>query len=40
MGTQAYIPKLAIPQASEIMKARINRQDENLVAVKTGGVNP
>ena len=40
MGTQTYIPKLVIPQASEIMKARINQQDENLVAVKTGGVNP
>jgi histone-binding protein RBBP4 len=40
MGTQAVTPKIVIPQASEVMRARINRHDENLLAVKTGGVSP
>lgn len=31
--------KQIIPQTNEIMKARINRFDENLIAVKTGGFN-
>ena len=40
MGVQNLSPKITIPQASEIMKIRINHKDEHLLAVKTGGVNP
>ena len=40
MGTQTLTPKITIPQASEVMRARINSKDENIIAVKTGGVNP
>jgi hypothetical protein len=40
MGAQAVSPKITIPQASEVMRARINRHDESLIAVKTGGATP
>jgi histone-binding protein RBBP4 len=40
MGQQQVSVKLSIPQASEVMRARINRFDENFIAVKTGGANP
>jgi WD40 repeat protein len=40
MGQQQVNVRLSIPQASEIMRARINRFDENYLAVKTGGANP
>lgn len=40
MGQQQLLPKLTIPQASEVMRARINRFDENYIALKTGGANP
>jgi hypothetical protein len=39
MGQQQVTVKLSIPQASEVLRARINRFDENFVAVKTGGAN-
>lgn len=39
MGVQQLTVKISIHQASEVMKARINRFDENLIAVKIGGAN-
>jgi len=32
--------KISIPQASEIMKARINKFNEDIIAVKIGGADP
>lgn len=40
MGVQTVTPKITIPQASEVMRVRINGKDENIIAVKTGGANP
>ena len=40
MGQQQVTVKLSIPQAREVMRAGINRFDENYLAVKTGGANP
>ncbi len=39
MGVQQLVIKIRIHQASELTKARINRFDENLIAVKVGGTN-
>jgi hypothetical protein len=39
MGAQQLTIKISIHQASEVMKARISRFDENLIAVKIGGAN-
>lgn len=40
LGAQCVVPKITIPQASEVMRARINKRNENLICVKTGGANP
>lgn len=39
MGQQELTLKVNIPQSSPIMRARINRFDENYIAVKVGGAN-
>mgnify|MGYP000957701304 FL=1 len=39
LGAQSVVPKISIPQASEVMRARINKRNEHLIAVKTGGGN-
>lgn len=39
MGQQELTLKVNIPQSSLIMRARINRFDENYIAVKVGGAN-
>jgi hypothetical protein len=39
MGQQQLTIKLSVPQASEVLRARINRFNENFIAVKTGGAN-
>lgn len=40
MGVQNVTTTLTIPQACEIMKARVNKQSQQLIAVKTGGQKP
>ena len=40
MGVQTVTPKITIPQASEVLRVRINGKDENIIAVKTGGASP
>jgi hypothetical protein len=40
LGQQQLTVKTSIPQTSEVMRARVNRFDKNLIAVKTGGANP
>lgn len=39
MGQQQLSIKNSIRQTSEVMKARVNRFDKNIIAVKTGGAN-
>jgi hypothetical protein len=39
MGVQKVNISVSIPQASEILRARINPQNQSLIAVKTGGAN-
>ena len=39
MGQQQLSVKNSIPQSGEVMKARINKFDKNIIAVATGGAN-
>ena len=39
MGQHQLSIKNSIRQTSEVMKARVNRFDKNIIAVKTGGAN-
>jgi hypothetical protein len=40
MGQQTLNIKTSLPQASEVMKARIHPFDQNIIAAKTGGALP